>query len=246
MKSLSMCKHCKQVIQGEAFKFGKGLFCCPEHAAAFYENIKSNPSKLRISGITDEELKKIQEVEIETLKMEEKEPEVSTSDTEIEDVFDGTESTDKEVTPVTTQADDNVQHTLLSREEDYLMPVYYLFGEITNGMTNTPEALNTLKERTKDINLINLYYLLYDKKEGLANIFNHAVCYNSYGAMAYMIGAAKNMMKYYNPVYITPNTKVDNIETNYYHPEDSDYQIVNKRIPLDSLFSNSNEEDDLI
>lgn len=262
MKTLSICKHCKEVIKDDAFKFGKGLFCCPEHAAAFYETIKDNPSKLRISGITEEELAKIRGFSTEKIepqitsdvpqaepkqeKPEEKELE--------EDVFEGTESAESapsapkiteerlEVKPDPVE----VKQDLLSKEEDYLMPVYHLFKEITNGMTDHPEALQVLIERTKQISLVQLYYLLYDKKVGLIKIFNRATCYNAKGAMAYMLATALNLLKYYQPGYVTPNIGKDNIETNYYHPNDSGFQVPNNRVSFNTFFGNSNEEDDLI
>lgn len=221
MKSLSICKQCKELITEEPFKFGKGLFCCPEHAAEFYETVKENPSKLRLSGITEQEIARIQGL-------------LSQTDDICEDI------------PEDINPDRDDHQDLLSSNEDYLMPVYHLFCEITGGMTEDPDALKVLKEKTKDVDLIQLYYLLYDKHAGLVQIFNRAVCYNPKGAMAYMVGAALNMMKYYKPEYISPNRGVDDIKSNYYHSQDSDYKLVNNRIPLNSIFGNSNEEDDLI
>ena len=151
MKTLSICKHCKEVIKDDAFKFGKGLFCCPEHAAAFYETIKDNPSKLRISGITEEELAKIRglstekiepritsevpQAEPEQEKPEEPEQEKLEEKELEEDVFEGTESVKStlsapkttEERPEVKQEPVEVKQDLLSKEEDYLMPVYHLF-----------------------------------------------------------------------------------------------------------------------
>lgn len=234
MKALSICKQCKQAIKENPFKFGKGLFCCPEHAAAFYETIKDNPSKLRLSGITDEELIKIQGLQTKVEQVE-------------EDVFDNTAPVEEKVESQPTQpVVETTTSGLLNTNEDYLMPVYNLMGEITNGMTKTSEGLRALKERTKDVDLITMYYLLYDKYDGLINVFTKCTAYNSYGAMAYMIAVVKRMLENYKPAYVSPSKLVDDINTNYYHPQDENYKLVNTRIPFNALFGNSNEEDDLI